>query len=969
MFSRLFKPKWEHRDPRVRRKALESGAAPAEVLSKAAMEDSDTAVRLCAIARLTDLRILTTLASAETHGELREAAEARRRALLAAPLPQGPSLEARLEGLRNGPSTELCRFLARAAETPEVRVAALEWVQDSDLLCTLAVEDPVAAVRRAALDRIDDPPAWEAVARRARNRDKQISRTALERLDAFRKAETDRDTAEQLCLSMEELAATRPTPGSRAGVQRLAVQWERLETPIPALIGERFAEARAHALRAVEAFEAWQERRRTLLGELQSLLQDLRDEQRQAAGLTQAEAGRLQEINRGWDGLAPEHGEDDGLGTQFKELVKAIERESQRQVEDEVRAHRLRELTEAARSMLEGGGDIDERRVGELERRWRAAEQPRAARVAEPLQAGFDTTLQALRDRLARQLSARREALAEAEGFLAELEPALQRGELEQALSLRDRIRHRLKVAGNIDKAKRARLQQRLHAFDPRLDHLREWRRWGSAQSRQRLCSEIEGLADAPLGAAEIATRVRNARDAWKRIDHAEGPASAELWERFDQACTRAYAPYREQREAKLAELESHRERKLELCAELEALERETDWNNVDWTALDARVRRLRKRWRQIGPVARNNVKGLEKRYRAAHQRLDTHLAREREREVRRRRTLIAQVEALSEAEDRRAAVREVKDAQKRWKPTVQADPELEQALWQQFRAACDALFHRISSERETAQRQREANLAQKQALCDQLEARLSQGALDSGAAVRQFAEAAEQWQRVGPVPRGSQQALVARYEALQRRFAQRRQEAEAAAAASALDGIRARARLCEHVEAQTLAGDAAPDGGSALLEETRRAWQALEPLKAADEATLRERFERAQRALAGDGQALEMLQRSLHDNLDQRLELCLALEVEAGVESPPEFAGERLRLQATRLENALAHRREGRDTGDARLRELQRAWYLSGPPPADRAAELGARFERVLAMLQARGGVVKGGTGRDSGD
>ena len=34
MFTQLFRPKWEHSDPRVRRRAFESGAVPAEAVER-----------------------------------------------------------------------------------------------------------------------------------------------------------------------------------------------------------------------------------------------------------------------------------------------------------------------------------------------------------------------------------------------------------------------------------------------------------------------------------------------------------------------------------------------------------------------------------------------------------------------------------------------------------------------------------------------------------------------------------------------------------------------------------------------------------------------------------------------------------------------------------------------------------------------------------------------------------------------
>ena len=549
------------------------------------------------------------------------------------------------------------------------------------------------------------------------------------------------------------------------------------------------------------------------------------------------------------------------------------------------------------------------------------------------------------------QIQQRKQALEEAGQFVVELEQTLQKGELEHALSLRDRIRHRLKTARGIDEPKRAALQRRLHAMQPRLETLRDWRHWGSGQSRERLCDEIEALPDAALDAADIAARVRTAREAWKHIDRAEGPATEALWQRFDAACTRAYAPFQEQRREQMAQLEAHHEQKQALCAELEALARDTDWKTVDWSEADRGVRSLQQRWRRIGPVPRKAARSVEQRYRNALDSLETHLGRERERELRRRRALVARVEALADAADPRAAGEEVKQAQKDWKPTVQADRRTEQALWQQFRTACDAVFQRISAERDATVRELESNLQRKQALCGELDTLLGDAHADIRAVTRRVAELDDAWLATGAVPRKAEQGVAARYKSLQKRFAQRQQQAAQAAAQRELEGTGARARLCERLESGALAGGMAEPERQALLDETEQAWQALAPLDDACEAALRERFVLAGRALTGDAQARQTLETGLEKNLKRRLELCLQMEIEAGIDSPPEYADARMQLQVSRLEDAFKHRQE--DSSGGRLRALQMAWYQAGPVPVAEMPALEARFARALAGMQ----------------
>jgi hypothetical protein len=945
MFSDLFRPKWEHSDPRVRRKALESGAVPTQLLAALAGTDSDPQVRRSALGRLQDLDVLTGLIGADPEKAVRDAARCRLCELLVAAEQDGPALEQRLKAVEQLPSCELHGELARRAQLAEVRAAALQRVQDTALLCELAVDDPVAAVRRAALERIDAPDGWERVAREARHRDKQISRMARERLEAFRTEGAEQENAVQLSLAMEALASAAVGAATRAEFQRLRLQWDKLGCVPPAPVSQRFARAGEVVSVAVERFESLLRQRRGLCAELETLLADLRGSEGQDQGPDSAEPWR--DIRARWGSLDADGAADEALAEQFNGLLTQVQQEAERLDRDAACAARLRSVLDQGRAALDDSAELDERRVKDFKRRWHELERPQSRHLAEQLKHDFDSLQHALRERLNRQVQQRKQALEEAEHFMTELEQSLDKGELEHALSLRDRIRHRLKLARGLDERKRAAVQRRLHAVHPQLDRLRDWRHWGSGQSRERLCSEMEALAEAVLEASEVASRVRNAREAWKHIDRAEGPAGEALWQRFDTACTRAYAPYQQQRREHMAELEVHRERKQALCDELEAMERDTDWKNVDWSEADRRARSLRQRWRRIGPVPRKAGKGLEQRYRAALERLDSHLGRERERELRRRRALIAQIEALAGAEDARAASREVKQAQKDWKPTVQADKRTEQALWQQFRTACDAVFNRIGEQREASERERQAGLQRRQTLCDELEALLNDAGADFQAVTRRFADADDEWSASGPLPRKAEQGVQARFQALKKAFAERQKQATLAAAEAELDGIRERSVLCERLEAGAMAGSLDESERQAVAQR----WEALPGLAHEAEPLLRKRFELAARALSGDPGAQQQLQRAAQDNLDRRLDLCLQMEIEAGVESPAEFADARMQLQVSRLEDAFKHR-QGGAAGD-RARALQIAWYLCGPLPAAERAALDARFAGSLAALK----------------
>jgi hypothetical protein len=133
------------------------------------------------------------------------------------------------------------------------------------------------------------------------------------------------------------------------------------------------------------------------------------------------------------------------------------------------------------------------------------------------------------------------------------------------------------------------------------------------------------------------------------------------------------------------------------------------------------------------------------------------------------------------------------------------------------------------------------------------------------------------------------------------------------------------------------------------LLQHTRHAWEVLAPLDAPQAQGLWQRFDLAGRALAGDAAARKDLIDALPRNLARRLELCLWMEIATGLDSPAEYGEARLRLQVSRLADALNHRQEDAHAGAGQLRALLIDWYLVGPAPLEANDALEARVARVL--------------------
>ena len=162
----------------------------------------------------------------------------------------------------------------------------------------------------------------------------------------------------------------------------------------------------------------------------------------------------------------------------------------------------------------------------------------------------------------------------------------------------------------------------------------------------------------------------------------------------------------------------------------------------------------------------------------------------------------------------------------------------------------------------------------------------------------------------------------------------------------AAFDLLAQQAELCDRLELGLT--DAA--ASAVAVEDVRTAWARFaEHEETGLQQAIQGRLDRALAAVA-DPQRLAEFRALLPINADKRRQLCLRLEIAAGIDSPPEFAQQRLELQVARLADRMTEGEEDRIQDATRL---LRDWYLCGPAPLDRA--LCGRFERARDALRSR--------------
>lgn len=958
ILKKFFKPKWQHPNPQVRLQALQEFADGDAVIAQMAQHDLDPGVRCAALKRIGDIELLKTIARQEADPHLRELADKQLRAVLAGHIDDCPSLDSRIAVIQSL-DEQLAEFIAIHGKEPELRLAVIDRLQSQTLLTSVALHDPAVNVRLYALQRVSDHVQLEQIAKQSRHRDKRVYRNVQERLEGLRAERTRLADLKKLCHEMEQLTWDGEAGNAAARFAKLEKNWQTLQSSADAEMQVRYKEARDRFVEQRQEALNRRGQRLTLCKRLEDALTAWQDSEQLTPALESELQATLASVQQDWRAIGALHNKEGRRQeAHFNQLLQKLYEKERMLRRNRERADRLSNVLQQGIQLLQQPSEVLETDVKMLKHRWTGLERPQSETLAASLQGDFDALLDKLKVRLQRQAEQKDQELADLESLLSELERALENGELQQAITLHDRAEKRLNHNIGLSRKQMKALQERLHACHPRLAELRGWRRWGTDRAREQLCEAAEQLSEQTHDPLAMVQQIKQLRNAWKQLDGSVGGAPRNLWKRFDRACERAYEPCQAYFEAQAQERQRNLRNKQALCERLEYTVANTDWSQVDWHWADRTYRELSKEGYKIGPVDRTDRKAIERRYHKALKNFDEHLKKERQQELQRRKELIERIRQLAESDDLQAAVNGAKQAQAEWQPTVQASRREEQMLWRQFRAVCDEIFAHRQSELQSAEREREENLAHKMALCEELEKLASVERDGIQSANRRVQEIQDEWRTIGQVSKSAYKAIEQRFEAACAQVKKREQILRHEQIRAELETLRAKARLCQRLEESLMALDTSMDG-LAVVAEMRQQWDTLPLLPDKLEHAIQQRFDTVCQALKGHEEATQKLHQAVAASLPEKQHLCLQIEVLAGLESPPEFEQARMEYQVARLSESL----HGRETvsSPAKIseegREIERQWYLlpSLPPAQEKAFE--KRFEQARnALLEQRG-------------
>ena len=254
-------------------------------------------------------------------------------------------------------------------------------------------------------------------------------------------------------------------------------------------------------------------------------------------------------------------------------------------------------------------------------------------------------------------------------------------------------------------------LLRRLRRERAQLGGMRDWARWGDDQSREQLIRAAQGLLQGERDAENLAAAVTGLREQWKQLD-ATRHANRKQWERFDATLTQAFRPVLEFRAKRAREEKAAAAAKASLCDQCGAWSVGIDWEKADIRSIAARRHDVGNQWRALPFAGFRAERQLRKRFDGLLKEMDRHIGAARQAEFGRREALIREAEALRDAPQPGNAIKSVTALQARWKDSarnVGLARQEEQALWQRFHAACNAVFAQRDEQRKSREAERAA--------------------------------------------------------------------------------------------------------------------------------------------------------------------------------------------------------------------------------------------------------------------
>ena len=910
----LFKPRWQHKNPEVRKKAI-SQLTDRQQLVDILYKDPEPDLKSLALARIEDSNTLDGLI--DKPGDLskkllNQAIQQRLNQLLPAP-----------EAMNNINQVDILTRIAALSDDPEIIASAIDRISDQGQRLEIALTHESAKIRMLAARGIDQSTLLKQLADASRGKDKTIYRYCKSQLEQRDAEEKHREQQEKrithLIDAARQLSLNKDAPDYRNRYLGLEQQWQAFgasASDIQQTQFQDFMAIGADHLANLAKTEAMEQRHQqeinaaeklfsTLILELEQL--DVPDAARNAESSVDLLTALLEENSRRWQNAnqatSPTNDQVkryQSLSGQWRRVISTLKQlsESRAEIDKWLAEARTVDVKNYVRlqQLERSGADILKKLP------WPETETPRQPQQLQQLSKQNEQ----LKQTIERLRSQKKQFLAQLSLQLDELEAALEANTIKKAEIAFNRIRQSLKA---IDPIQRGNSEERLTSLNARLQEIKDWKGFALEPKKLGLCQQMEALCDSSLDPEELAGQIQNLQNQWKQLGSLPDKRREQsLWDQFKVASDRAWEPCAEALAQQADVRKANYRLRMDLVSQLRDYEQSIAWPDAyadnqapsreldgeltsvtvgsgstkpnempgatpDWPLVQQTLDAARAAFNELSPV---NKADDQKSRRALHKicdRIYGHLKAEYQRNIDAKEQLIDQADSLISEADLDHAIEQAKHLQAQWKTVGLTPKSVDRKLWQSFRKACDGVFKRLEDQKNQRRAEIDGKIQQAEALL--MQARNTLNAFDGERSAQLLTDIRQQTGEFNAIELPSK--VQGR---LRQQFLELETNAEQIIAAFRGNQEKVRWRsLTNKIQACSLrASD---------QEKATELWQTPDELPAGIDPQALETYWREGAAMTPE---------------DAFRKVCISLEIAADLESPDQDKQSRMELQMQRL-------------------------------------------------------------------
>ncbi len=381
------------------------------------------------------------------------------------------------------------------------------------------------------------------------------------------------------------------------------------------------------------------------------------------------------------------------------------------------------------------------------------------------------------------------------------------------------------------------RYRQVRHDFNKKLEEEKEI----NLQQKYDIIEEIKGLIHKEESINKTFQEFRELQQRWREIGLVPQAKMKDLWDLYHFHVENFYDYIKINQELRDLDLKKNLEIKIRLCEQAEELLLESNIIKAF-----NQLQKLHDRWREAGPVPRENKDDIWERFKAATAKINKkyqdffeNRKQEQKKNLEAKKALCEKVEEINEMElenhkEWSEKSKEVVNLQKIWRTIGFAPRKDNNKIYSRFREACDKFF---DAKREFYSKNKELqqnNLQMKIDLCMQAEA--LKDSTDWRKSTQDLINIQKQWKEIGPIPRKHSDVLWKRFRAACDFFFEKKSEHFSGIDNEQIDNLNQKMQLIKEVENFKSAGDV--DENLKQLKDFQRRWTEIGhvPIKKKDE-------------------------------------------------------------------------------------------------------------------------------------